>query len=233
MDRTTHRGSPRGRLAEGLMSGRAQGSAMPEHPSPTLRGGGSFPARADSTSGMCNWPSIPPPQCRPLARRDSDDDAKSRNVRSTRSLLLQPETWQEIGYGSTAAWLHRHPYIGASQTGVSIERQFSRIFPAHPRSLARCLSRAPSPQGTKTVRRGPRFCGTARLCFGFTALRVSAFRKSLCNERKRFSEPSEKAPLGLGSGAHSRRCAQECPEGNPGKYNQGEKQWHSMKTRSL
>jgi single-strand DNA-binding protein len=73
------------------------------------------------------------------------------------------------------------------------------------------------------VRRGPRFCGTARLCFGFAALRVSAFRKSLCNERKRFSEPSEKAPLGLGSGAHSRRCAQECPEGNPGKYNQGEK----------
>jgi hypothetical protein len=200
------------------MSGRAQVSAMPEHPSPTLRGDGSFPARADSTSGMCNWLSIPPPQCRLLARRDAEDDAKSRNVRSTRSLLLQPETWQETGYGSTAAWLHRHPYIGASQTGVSIERQFSSISLL---TLGHSLGACPAP------------CGTARLCFGFAALRVSAFRKSLCNERKRFSEPSEKAPLGLGSGAHSRRCAQECPEGNPGKYNQGEKQWHSMKARSL
>jgi hypothetical protein len=33
-------------------------------------------------------------------------------------------------------------------------------------------------------------------------------------------DPPQKAHLGLGSGAHSRRFAQECPGGNPGKYKQ-------------
>jgi hypothetical protein len=184
--------------------------------------------------GCANRPSIPAPQYVPFAWRDGKDDAKHRNARSTRSLLLQPEAWRTTSSGSTAVWLHRHPYIGALQTSVSIERQFSRIFPAHPRSLARCLSRATSPQRITTMRRGPRFCGTARLCFGFAALRVSVFRKS-CVQRtqKDFPNLPKKTPLGLGSGAHSRRFAQECPEDNPGKYNQGEKQWHSTKTRSL
>jgi hypothetical protein len=91
--------------------------------------------------------------------------------------------------------------------------------------------------------------GTARLCFGFTtplrkdrasgtpdfaALRVSAFRKSCVQgTQKDFPNLPKKTPLGLGSGAHSRRFAQECPEDNPGKYNQGETSWHSTKTRSL
>jgi hypothetical protein len=47
---------------------------------------------------------------------------------------------------------------------------------------------------------------------------------------KRFSEPSAKAPLGTWERGTSRRFAQECPEGNPGKYKQGETQWHSTKT---
>ena len=56
----------------------------------------------------------------------------------------------------------------------------------------------------------------------------------VCNEHKRdFPNLPKKTPLGLGSWAHSRRFAQECPEGNPGKYNQGELTWHSTKTRSL
>ena len=37
---------------------------------------------------------------------------------------------------------------------------------------------------------------------------------------KRFSEPSAKAPLGTWERGTSRRFAQECPEGNPGKYKQ-------------
>jgi hypothetical protein len=48
--------------------------------------------------------------------------------------------------------------------------------------------------------------------FGFR-LSENLFGESPQRTRtKRFSEPSEKAPFGLGSGAHSRRFAQECPE---------------------
>jgi hypothetical protein len=52
-------------------------------------------------------------------------------------------------------------------------------------------------------------------------------------ERKDFPNLPKMRRLALGSGAHSRRFAQGCPEGNPGKYKQGEKQWHSTKTKSL
>ena len=76
--------------------------------------------------------------------------------------------------------------------------------------------------------------GTARLCFARTrsienslrgcsgpcALRVSAFKKSLCKKRKKiFRTFRKRHRLALGSGAHSRRFAQECPEGNTGKSN--------------
>ena len=134
----------------------------------------------------------------------------------------------------------------------------------------KCFHRAPIlpyfPCSPSVTRFGayPAPGGTTRLCFGFTtplrkdrasgtpdftALRVSAFRKSFVRRtQKDFPNLPKKAPLGLGSGAHShptthkscvgdpgisRRFAQECPEGNPGKYNQGEKQWRSTKTRSL
>jgi single-strand DNA-binding protein len=66
--------------------------------------------------------------------------------------------------------------------------------------------------------------------FGFQKIFVQRAQKDFPNLPK-------KTPLGLGSGAHShptthkscvgdpgisRRFAQECPEGNPGKYKQGE-----------
>ena len=193
--------------------------AMLARTSQRARGDRSIPALANPSRRLRNWPSIPSPQHRPLAWWDAEDDAEHWNVCSTRYLHLQPKAWQTTGYGSTAMWLHRHPYIGALRRGISIERQFSRIFPAHPRSLARCLSRA--------RRHGASLLRTP------CALRVSVFRKS-CVQRtqKDFPNLPKKTPLGLGSGAHSRRVAQECPEGNPGKYKQGEKSWHSTKTRS-
>jgi hypothetical protein len=61
--------------------------------------------------------------------------------------------------------------------------------------------------------------------FGFQKIFVQRTQKD-------FSNLPKKTPLGLGSGAHSRRFAQECPEGNPGKYKQGETPWHSTKTKS-
>ena len=201
------------------MSRQMRERAMLTRVSQRMRGGGSFPALAGTLLKSRNWPSIPSPRYKPIAWRDAEHDARHWNVRFTRSPLLQPEEWQAAGYGSTAVWLDRHPYIGALQTGISIERQFSRIFPAHPRSLASVLIPRPA------ARRGSA-SHSVRPC-GF---RLS---KNLCaTTAKRFSEPSEKAPLGLGSGAHSRRFAQECPEGNPGKYQTGEMTCSSMKTKS-
>ena len=114
------------------------------HP-PTLHGGFLFCAPADPMPRLCNRPSILSLQCRFLVWQRAGNDAELRKARSTRCLLLQPEAWRTTSSGSTAVWLHRDPYIGdigALQTSVSIERQFSRIPPAFPRSLARCLSRA-------------------------------------------------------------------------------------------
>ena len=201
------------------MSRQVRTRAVLARTSQRVPGDSSIPALANPSRRLRNWPSIPPPKYRPIARRDAENEAKHWYARSPRSLLLQPETWQTTGYGSTAAWSHRHPYIGTLQTNVSLERQFSRIFPAHPRSLARRFSRATSPRHAQTARRGPRFCG----------LRASAF-PGLLPQPDALGPHSGKCSSCLGSGAHSRRFAQECPEDNPGKYNQGEKQWHSTKT---
>ena len=89
------------------------------------------------------------------------------------------------------------------QTDVSVERHLSRIRPCLTRPLARCLSRA---------LRQLRGSASASQPCGFR-LSENLFGKTPHRTRtKRFSEPSEKAPLGLWSGAHSRRFAQECPE---------------------
>ena len=94
------------------------------------------------------------------------------------------------------------------QTGVSVDRHLSRIFPAHPRSLASVLTPRPAAR---------RVSASALPPYG---LRLS---ENLCAKNKnakRFSEPSVKAPLGTWERGTLRRFAQECPEGNPGKYKQ-------------
>jgi hypothetical protein len=107
-------------------------------------------------------------------------------------------------------------YIDAHQQGVSVERHFSPYFPCL--SLVTRFGAYPAP------------CGTTRLCFfGFQKIFSARTRKK--RGKQRFSEPSEKAPLGTWERGTSRRFAQECPEGNPGKYKQGETQWHSTKTK--
>jgi hypothetical protein len=95
---------------------------------------------------------------------------------------------------SAAASLRTRPFASTLQMIVAIERQFSCIFPAHPRSLASVLIPRPA------------------------ALRVLLFPDSSPNQMRWVPTP-EKAPSALGSEAHSRRFAQECPEANPGKYN--------------
>jgi hypothetical protein len=95
---------------------------------------------------------------------------------------------------SAPALLRLRPLASTLQMIVAVERQFSCIFPAHPRSLASVLIPRPA------------------------ALRVLLFPDSSPNQMRWVPAP-EKAPSALGSEAHSRRFAQECPEANPGKYN--------------
>jgi len=94
------------------------------------------------------------------------------------------------------------------QTSVSVEHHLSRIFPAHPRSLASVLTPRPAAR---------RVSASALPPYG---LRLSENLLAKNKNAKRFSEPSVKAPLGTWERGTSRRFAQECPEGNPGKYKQ-------------
>jgi hypothetical protein len=166
----------------------------------------------------CISPSTPSPRDRFFASQGAEDDG-GRTVRFTYPLPLQPDHRQASTDGSIAVRLHRHPeHHQVLQTGVSIERHLSCIFPAHPRSLASVLIPRPAARRVSASASPP--CG----------LRLS---ENLCaTNAKGFSEPSVKAPLGTWERGTSRRFAQECPEGNPGKYKQGETQWHSTKTKS-
>jgi len=166
---------------------------------------------ADRERLLCNPPSTPSPGSRPFAWQDSGNDADHRRTWFTHSLLLQPGKWQAAEYGFTAVRWHGHPLIDALQTGVSIERQFSRIFPAHLRSLARCLSRAR--RHFDVLLRSPR-----RTPFGSGFPATNFPRKEHAGNF--LPEPPQKAHLGLGSGAPSRHFVQECTGGNPGKYKQ-------------
>jgi hypothetical protein len=168
----------------------------------------------------CISPSTPSPKDRFFARQGTEDDGE-RTAWFIHSLLLQRDRWQASTSGSTVVWLHRHPERHASlQASVSMERHLSRIFPARPRSLA--LVPIPRPAAR-------RVSASATPPYG---LRLSENLCSKDKNAKRFPEPSVKAPLGTWERGTSRRFAQECPEGNPGKYKQGETQWHSTKTTS-
>lgn len=122
-------------------------------------------------------------------------------------------------------------FYGSLRAGVFIDRQFSRIVPAHPRSLARCFSRAPSPRAGDP---------------DSAAHRVLLFPDSSPNQVRWVPTP-ENAPSALGAGhihhpstrsarapgpRYSRRFAQECPESNPGPIQPGELIWRFTKTKS-
>lgn len=174
-------------------------------------------ALAAPTLEPCSSPYNPSPRGRSFAWQDAEDNTDHRRAWFTHSPLLQPNTWRAAANGSLAARSQRRPSGDGLQESVFIERHLSQIFPAHPRSLARCFSRA---------RRHSAFC------FGFAALKGFGFQKIFCaKSAKKISRTFRKStPSALGSGAHSRRFAQECPEGNPGKSKQEKFQWHSTKT---
>ena len=121
--------------------------------------------------------------------------------------------------GSAVVLLRTRPAASTLQTIAVVESQFSWTFPAHPRSLASVLIPRPAARRV-SASHGPELLKTVGVDvlvhapFGF---RLS---KNLCaTNAKDFPNLPKKTPLDLGSGAHSRRFAQECPEGNTGKSN--------------
>jgi hypothetical protein len=136
--------------------------------------------------------------------RHSSQGSSAHSQRVIRAELCGRRSWPTLCLlsrirgrqqeGSSAASLRLRPLASTLQMIVAVERQFSCIFPAHPRSLASVLIPRPA------------------------ALRVLLFPDSSPNQMHWVPAP-EKAPSALGSEAHSRRFAQECPEANPGKYN--------------
>jgi site-specific DNA-cytosine methylase len=133
------------------------------------------------------------------------EDDGERTVWLTHSLLLQPDWWETRGYGSAAAWLHRHPERHAVlHASVSVQRHPSSYFPCLP-SVTR-FGAYPAP------------CGTARLCF-FGFQKIFSARPQE-RRKKRFSEPSENASLGTPQMAVRRLTPRECErlQGFPDDY---------------
>jgi hypothetical protein len=169
---------------------------------------------------VCVSPTTPSLFFRPFAWLDTGNDA-GQTVQFTHAQHLQPDSVASPDV-RVGIWLHRHPERRrVLQSSVSVKRHLSCIFPAHPRSLASVLIPRPAARRVSASASPP------------SGLRLSEnlFDKPPQRARtRRFSEPSVKAPLGTWERGTSRRFAQECPEGNPGKYKQGETQWHSTKT---
>jgi hypothetical protein len=190
-----------------------------ERISQQLCGHGLCPALADSSWRLNNWPSILSPPRRPIARQGTQDNVMLRSVQTTHSLPVKPEVWRMNRYGFTAVCLYRHPHIGVLQTSVSIERQFS-VFPllSLGHSL-RCLSRA--------RRHG------APLLRPYGRPRVSAFRKFLCNERKKIFRTFQKSAAGPWERGTLASLRARVSRGQSGQIQQGEMTWHSTKTKSL
>jgi hypothetical protein len=124
------------------MSGRTHMQTTLARITQPLREAGHLFALAAQTLEPCRSSSTPSPGCKSFAGRRAEDDADHRRAWFTHSLLLQPGAWRAATNGSIAARSQRRPCGDDFQQWISIERHLSRIFPAHPRSLARCFSRA-------------------------------------------------------------------------------------------
>ena len=205
------------------MSTRAQTRTILAHTSQLRRAASFLPAPAAPTLVPCSSLSTSSPKDRFFAWQGPEANGE-RTAWFTRCLLLQPDRWRTRAYSSIAVRLRRHPNAIQPFMQVSPYSAISpRIFPAHPRSLALVLI--------------PRPAALAVLLRTSCALRVWVSKQKSSAQQTRgcgpecgrdfSSEPPQKARLRPWERGTSRRFAQECPEGNPGKYKQGETRWHS------
>ena len=120
------------------------------------------------------------------------------------------------------------------QASVSVECHLSRIFPAHPRSLASVLTPRPAARRVSASASHPSRSKADLPGTPFAALRVTAFRKSLCKKQERkkiFRTFRKSAAWHLGAG-HLASLRAGVSRGQSGQIQTGEMTWHSTKTTS-
>ena len=182
------------------------------------RGGRSRPV-VESALELCSPPSIPSPKDRSFARQSTENDTRHRKMWFSQPLLLEPihgKREQRVPLLSgTDGVLIGLPF----SKSVFIESHFSRIFPAYPRSLARCLSRALRHIDVLLRLRRPAGLG---------------FQTKI--------SPTERARFFFGASAESTSRSWErgtltslragVSRGQSGQIQTGEIPWHSTKTKS-
>ncbi len=201
------------------MSGHAQVRKMLTRISQPQKDDGLCRALADAERELRSSSFSLSPRSTSFARQGGESNAEHLRAWSTHSLLL-PENKQAIEHGPTAVRLHGRPSITVLQRNVSAEGHLSRIFPAHPRSLARRFSRATPPRHA-TARAGDP---------GSADCELLLFPDSSPNQVRWV--PFQKMQLLPWERGASRHFVQECPESGPGKYKQEKTQWHSTPTKS-
>jgi hypothetical protein len=164
----------------------------------------------------CSLPSTPSPKDRSFAWRRAEKSVGPFGAVHPRPAWMAGPNGQRTQRGlcclDATASLYRRPSAGCFHRAPSLP-----YFPCSP-SVTR-LGAIPAP------------CGSARLCFGLSAaLRVSAFRKSFCNERKKIFRTFRKsAAWHLGAG-HLASLRARVSRGHSGQIQTGEKRWNSIPT---
>ena len=174
------------------------------------QGRGFLSSRADSTSALYNsFSCVPSPIDHSFAWSGFDHDASAQNVWSTRwqSFVGPMERQNQACCLATRAFssgralqvgsFHKAPSLPDSPMSYSATRS---VLISRPAALA-VLLRLRRPAG-----------------LGFQRKNLPAAAAHKAGEIFLRSLP-ESTAAALGSEAHSRRFAQECPEANPGKYN--------------
>jgi hypothetical protein len=169
------------------VSRRAQTRTILARTSQLRRAVSLLPAPTAPELELCNSPSIPSPIGRSFAWRRAEKCGETFGAVHPRpARMAGPDgrrSQRRLCYLAATASLYRRPSDGCFRGAPSLP-----YFPCSP-SVTR-FGANPAP------------CGTARLCFGLSAaLRVSAFRKSLCKERKNIFRTFRKsAAWHLGAG---------------------------------
>jgi hypothetical protein len=125
--------------------------------------------------------------------------------------------------------------VGAS-FHIALQQKIFHSAPSLP--YFPCLSLGHSLRCFSRARRHSAFCFALRAPFGSGFPNKKSSAQSTRGSGPKtwrdffFGASSERHAFGTWERGTSRRFAQECPEGNPGKYKQGETPWHSTKTKS-
>jgi hypothetical protein len=195
---------------------------------PTTRAGLIFCRFRSDGKPRCSS-SILSPKEQSLASRVQGNDAETEKYGSAHSWLvtcrggcMTGQVWVASGGEGVLTWSPPAKHFRKAP--------FSPYFPCFP-SVTR-YGAFPAPGGTR--RSASRCARPSGLGFQTKNLPRKNTRGSNPKNGRDFffGASAERHAFGTWERGTSRRFAQECPEGNPGKYKQGEITWHATKTKS-